>query len=109
VPTLVWLVPFSETATVGRDLDLVLRCEQIPAGSTAIDLTVPVRGARVPEPDETFGVIVVPGPGTRAGDLVGTRHDRGRRLTGPARAGQGQARQAVTAMATTGPGGRRSR
>ena len=62
---------FSETATIGNDFDFLVGCGSIAAGQTQMTLAVPVRGDRRREPDETFGLLVVPGPGTRGGDLVG--------------------------------------
>ena len=62
---------FSETATLGSDLEFFVGCGTIPAGQTQMTVAVPVRGDRKVEPDETFGLLVVPGAGTRGGDLVG--------------------------------------
>jgi predicted extracellular nuclease len=62
---------FGETATVANDFDFVVACGTIAAGQTQLTVAVPVRGDRRREPDETFGLLVVPGPGTRGGDLVG--------------------------------------
>lgn len=71
VATDVCLVPFGQTATIGSDVDLVVACGRIAAGQTSVGLSVPVRGDRRREPDETFGVLVVPPSGTRIGDVVG--------------------------------------
>jgi uncharacterized protein len=62
---------FGETATIGNDFDFFVGCGSIAAGQTQMTLAVPVQGDRRREPDETFGLLVVPGPGTRGGDLVG--------------------------------------
>lgn len=64
-------VAFGETARVGVDVEFFLGCGTIPAGETSMTVAVPVRGDRRVEPDETFGLLVVPAPGTRGGDLVG--------------------------------------
>ena len=72
VATAVCLVPFGQTATLGRDVEFVVPCGTIPAGATTVELAIPVRGDRQREGDETFGVIAVPPGGLRAIDLVGT-------------------------------------
>ena len=68
----VCLLPFSMTARLGQDFDADLRCDTLAAGETAIDLGVPVRGDRRPEPDETFGVIAVATGGVRHDDPLAT-------------------------------------
>jgi len=72
VATSVCLVPFGQTATVGRDLEFAVPCGTIPAGETSVALAIAVRGDHQREPDETFGVVAVPSGGTRAIDLTGT-------------------------------------
>src|SRR5918993_1264439 len=72
VATSVCLVPFGQTATVGRDLEFAVPCGTIPAGGTSVALAIAVRGDHQREPDETFGVVAVPSGGTRAIDLTGT-------------------------------------
>jgi hypothetical protein len=69
--TQVCLVPFGITATLGDDVDLALPCGRIAAGATSVELAIPVRGDRRRERDEAFGVLAVPGPGTRPLDLAG--------------------------------------
>lgn len=64
-------VAFGETASLGSDVEFFVGCGTIPAGQAQMTVAVPVRGDRRVEPDETFGLLVVPGPGTRGGDLVG--------------------------------------
>jgi uncharacterized protein len=56
----VCLVPFPETALPLLDFDLALPCGTIAAGATSVDVAVPVRGDRLRERDETFGVVAVP-------------------------------------------------
>jgi uncharacterized protein len=72
--TTVCLAPFGITALPVVDFDVVLACAPLPAGQTTVDLAVPVRGDRVRERDETFGVLVVAGGGIRLADplAVGT-------------------------------------
>lgn len=56
----VCLVPFAETALPVLDFDLSLPCGTIAAGATSVAVAVPVRGDRLRERDETFGVVAVP-------------------------------------------------
>jgi len=64
----VCLVPFPVTALPGSDFDLVPACATLPAGQTSLDLAVAVRGDKVKERDETFGVLVVAGGDVRLAD-----------------------------------------
>jgi uncharacterized protein len=71
VDTTVCLVPFGITALPVSDFDLVLPCATLTAGQTSVDLSVPVRGDRARERDETFGALVVAGGGVRLADPLG--------------------------------------
>ncbi|HKE73534.1 MAG TPA: hypothetical protein VKB57_07960, partial [Acidimicrobiales bacterium] len=71
VGTTVCLVPFGITALPVADFDLVLPCATLAAGQTSVDLSVPVRGDRARERDETFGALVVAGGGVRLADPLG--------------------------------------
>jgi predicted extracellular nuclease len=69
--TLCWLT-LPLTASVGRDFDLALGCDQLAAGETSLEITVQVRGDRSRERDETFALLVAGDPRTlRLRDPVG--------------------------------------
>jgi hypothetical protein len=69
--TTVCLVPFGLTAMRVVDFDTELVCGTLAAGQTTIDLSVPVRGDRVREGDETFGVLALASNGVESGDAIG--------------------------------------
>jgi uncharacterized protein len=68
----VCLVPFAQSALPILDFDLALPCRTIAAGSTSTELAIPVRGDRLREQDETFGVIAVALAGIRVPDPTAT-------------------------------------
>jgi hypothetical protein len=70
--TRVCLVPYPGTALPGLDFDLVLPCGTLAAGATAVDLAIPVRGDRLRERNETFGVVAVAPAGIRVPDPTAT-------------------------------------
>lgn len=53
----VCLAPYGITAWPLLDFDLRLPCGRLGAGTTTIDLAIPVKGDRQREADETFGVL----------------------------------------------------
>jgi predicted extracellular nuclease len=68
----VCLLPFPMTARLGQDFVPSLPCDTLPAGETAIDLGIAVRGDRQRERDETFGVIAVATGGVHHDDPLAT-------------------------------------
>ena len=68
----VCLVPVGITALPVVDFDLRLPCGTLAAGDTAINLSIPVRGDRQHERDETFGVVALATGGVRHDDPLAT-------------------------------------
>jgi sugar lactone lactonase YvrE len=56
LPAAVWLATEDGTASVGSDFDAVAARVEIPPGETSATLAVPIRGDRIGEGRETFGV-----------------------------------------------------
>lgn len=74
VDATVCLVPLPGTALPLLDYELTVPCTTLTAGQTTTSLSVPVKGDRIREPDETFTALVLATGGVRSVDAtaVGT-------------------------------------
>ena len=54
------------------DYRVTIACDTIAAGETAVDLVIPVRGDRRPEPDETFHLYALATGGVLVDNPVAT-------------------------------------
>ena len=72
VDAVVCAAPLGGTALPFLDYRVTVACGTIPAGGTALDLAIPVRGDRRPEPDETFRLVALATGGIRIHNPVAT-------------------------------------
>ena len=68
----VCVAPLGGTAAPMLDYRVTVACDTIPAGETAVDLAIPVRGDRRPEPDETFHLYALATGGVLVDNPVAT-------------------------------------
>ncbi|HET9608388.1 MAG TPA: hypothetical protein VFP06_02200, partial [Acidimicrobiales bacterium] len=68
----VCVAPLGGTALPMLDYRVTIVCDTIAAGDTAVDLVIPVRGDRRPEPDETFDLYALATGGVLVDNPVAT-------------------------------------